>query len=276
MTHLLLPDARNSPAVAALAVACDDPRTGPAHGRSCSRRTFEGADAHFTQCGSNANCHIRSWSNSIPYCHRTSSHHSGASTHRSANACVDVSPGEANSPRAKFRPGWDNTTRDASAGFDLHFYETRAGESLPQRLSGLLGTPVVLMFWFPGCDPFMTDLQDIGSVYRGLRWGGVRFIGVQTHGCPQEGQEIVDELDLSYDFVFDDHGEASRLYGVVHVPKTVVLKADHTVAGWLKGRTESWWAQGSVGEHAGVFPPDGDSDSHRPRRYDLLRVLRVA
>ncbi len=119
--------------------------------------------------------------------------------------------------------------------FGLHFYETRAGESLPQRLSDLLGTPVVLMFWFPGCDPCMTDLQNIGSVYRGLRWGGVRFIGVQTYGFPQEGQEIVDELALSYDFVFDDHGEASRLYGVVHVPMTVVLNADHTVAGWLKG-----------------------------------------
>ena len=62
---------------------------------------------------------------------------------------------------------------------ELHFYENGAGQSLPQRLSDLRGTPVVLLFWFPGCQVCQIDMRNLGSAYNNLRWEGEGFTGVQ-------------------------------------------------------------------------------------------------
>ena len=114
--------------------------------------------------------------------------------------------------------------------FDLRFYEDRAEESLPQRLSDLRGTPVVLLFWFPDCEPCKTNLANMENEFRGARWVGAKFIGVQILGSPQESQATVADSGLSYHFVLDEQGDVSRQYGVNQVPTTVVLKSDHTVA----------------------------------------------
>ena len=81
--------------------------------------------------------------------------------------------------------------------FDLRFYEDRAEESLSQRLSDLRGTPVVLLFWFPDCEPCKTNLANMENEFRGARWVGAKFIGVQILGSPQEGQATVADSGLS-------------------------------------------------------------------------------
>ena len=147
----------------------------------------------------------------------------GVSSNTDPDATDD---GSATEPKASAR------SADAAPDFELVLYETEnhaKGESL--RLSQLLGSPVVVNFWFPSCPPCVAEMPDIERSFQEHRGNGVKFIGVQLLGLDtaEEGQSFVNELGVTYAIGPDEAGEIIRAYKITGFPSTLFLDREQNI-----------------------------------------------
>ena len=118
---------------------------------------------------------------------------------------------------------------DASPDFELELFSNdnyKAGERL--KLSELVGTPVLVNFWFPSCPPCRLEMPDFQKTYED-HGNKVQFIGVQTIGFDSidDGQNFVKELGISYAIGPDADGSILKSYKVSHFPTTFFLDSQH-------------------------------------------------
>ena len=121
---------------------------------------------------------------------------------------------------------------DAAPDFELVLFETEnhaKGESL--QLSQLLGSPVVVNFWFPSCPPCVAEMPEFERSFQNHRDDGVKFIGVQLLGLDtaEEGQSFIDDLGVTYAIGPDEAGEIIRAYKITGFPSTLFLDSEQNI-----------------------------------------------
>lgn len=134
--------------------------------------------------------------------------------------------GSATEPKASVR------SADAAPDFELVLFETEnhaKGESL--RLSQLLGSPVVVNFWFPSCPPCVAEMPEFERSFQKHRTDEVKFIGVQLLGLDtaEEGQSFIDDLGVTYAIGPDEFGDIIRAYKITGFPSTLFLDSEQNI-----------------------------------------------
>jgi thiol-disulfide isomerase/thioredoxin len=101
-----------------------------------------------------------------------------------------------------------------------------AGPDGDVRTSSLLGTPLLINFWYSSCKPCEKELPELAAMH--AEFGDtVRFVGVNTLD-DDFGAAFAGERGVSYELYGDAAGLADDL-GVVAFPVTVLVAADGTI-----------------------------------------------
>lgn len=141
----------------------------------------------------------------------------------SASQASQAAPG--NAPTSA---GPVTRSADAAPDFEMVLFgnENNAeGEIL--RMSDLVGTPVVLNFWFPSCPPCRAEMPDLEAAFQRHKADGVRFVGVTNMGLDtaQDARDFIAEIGVTYSLGADTDASIMRAYNVSGFPSTVFLDA---------------------------------------------------
>ena len=121
---------------------------------------------------------------------------------------------------------------DAAPDFELTLLGNEnheRGESL--RLSDLIGSPVVINFWYPSCPPCRLEMPDLEETFKNHKDDGVQFIGVQQLGLDtiEDGQGFIEDFGVTFAVGPDETGQIIKDYKPLGFPTTVFLDRDHNI-----------------------------------------------
>jgi peroxiredoxin len=102
----------------------------------------------------------------------------------------------------------------------------RDGEELSS--SDLLGSPLVLNFWFSTCPPCAKELPDFASVHAELG-DDVRFVGINTVDSVEVMERFAGERGVTYELYRDEFAELTDGIGAAAFPITVFVTSDGTI-----------------------------------------------
>ena len=140
----------------------------------------------------------------------------------------------------------------ATSGSPGPSYPAAAGFTLPvlgdsgQRLSlsQYEGKPVIVNFFASWCPPCQTETPLLASWYR-EQAGKVALLGLDENDTTADAQKFVAAKGVGYPIGFDPRTVAASAYGVVALPQTFFLNAQHRVVDHLYGAvTRSELAKG--------------------------------
>jgi cytochrome c biogenesis protein CcmG/thiol:disulfide interchange protein DsbE len=100
------------------------------------------------------------------------------------------------------------------------------GNDIPLR--SLIGTPMVINFWFSNCGPCKTELKDFGVVH-GELGDQIRFVGVNPEDTPEVNVSFAADRGVHYELYRDPDGAYSSAVGIVNAPVTLFVAADGTI-----------------------------------------------
>ena len=101
-------------------------------------------------------------------------------------------------------------------------------------LVGLRGQPVVVNLWASWCAPCRTEmplLQDAADTFE----GEAVILGVASNDDPEDAEQFVNRLGLTYPNVFDESGEIRAALGLAAYPTTIVFDANGDVSARVDG-----------------------------------------
>ena len=93
--------------------------------------------------------------------------------------------------------------------------------------SSLLGTPLVLNFWFSLCTPCKRELPDFAAVAAQYQ-GKVRFVGINTADVDL-GQKFATDLGVRYELLGDLNGRLISKLQINNFPVTVFVDASGAI-----------------------------------------------
>jgi peroxiredoxin len=104
--------------------------------------------------------------------------------------------------------------------------ETAEGETV--RLSELRGRPVVVNVWTSWCPPCREEMPALERVHQAYQEQGVVILGLNStsQDVRENALAFAGEQGLSFPIVFDEEGEATRLYQVRALPTTFFIDAN--------------------------------------------------
>jgi peroxiredoxin len=148
--------------------------------------------------------------------------------------------------------GWAISRDDGTAADDVTYDEpiveqfpsigTNAavsGDALPEvtlqdndgndvELRSLIGTPLIINFWYSNCGPCKTELKGFGVVH-GELGDQIRFVGVNPSDTPEVNKSFAADRGVHYELLRDPDGAYSSEIGIVNAPVTLFVAADGTI-----------------------------------------------
>jgi peroxiredoxin len=95
-------------------------------------------------------------------------------------------------------------------------------------LASLLGTPLVINFWYSGCAPCSQELRGFGTVH-GELGDRVRFIGINPSDDAETNESFAADRGVHYELLRDPDGAYSSAVGIMTAPVTLFVAADGTI-----------------------------------------------
>lgn len=93
-------------------------------------------------------------------------------------------------------------------------------------LDAAKGKVVVINFWASWCGPCKVEAPHFEKAYMEFKAQGVRFIGIAVDDSTDDVKAFVKREGLSFPIGLDDTGDIPKLYGVMALPKTVIVGKD--------------------------------------------------
>ena len=125
-----------------------------------------------------------------------------------------------------------SASADAAPDFDLVLFETANHvKDEPFKMSGQVGHPVIVNFWFPSCPPCVAEMPDLEQIFQDHRDDGLEVVGVQLVGLDtaQDGQDFVNELGVTYALGPDNDAEIIMDYSITGFPTSVFVNSDGSI-----------------------------------------------
>ena len=99
----------------------------------------------------------------------------------------------------------------------------------------LRGTPVILNFWATWCEPCVTEMPYLQSVYEQYRERSLRLIAVNLGETYPVVDSWVKRNGLYFDIAFDTDGAIATAYRLRGQPSTFVIAPDGRIANIFYG-----------------------------------------
>jgi peroxiredoxin len=95
-------------------------------------------------------------------------------------------------------------------------------------LRSLIGTPLIINFWYSTCGPCKAELTGFGNVHAQLG-EQIRFVGVNPSDTPEVNVSFAAERGVRYELLRDPDGAYSDAVGIASAPVTLFVSADGTI-----------------------------------------------
>lgn len=123
----------------------------------------------------------------------------------------------------RFTSGGDSGQVDELPTVDL----VAVGDSTVST-DDLLGTPMVVNFWYAACPPCANELKYFAAVHE--QYGDeVRFIGINAIDTVEEMTEFAGERGVTYELLQDRLAELQTDLRLTSFPTTLFVEADGTI-----------------------------------------------
>ncbi|WP_394824205.1 TlpA family protein disulfide reductase [Pendulispora albinea] len=98
------------------------------------------------------------------------------------------------------------------------------------------GKAVILDFWATWCGPCQAQSPVLDRLAHRYE-NDVAVLGVNTSDAPGAAAQWISDHKISYPIVYDDDGDAARLYSVVNLPTLVILSREGKIIAVREGFT---------------------------------------
>ena len=111
------------------------------------------------------------------------------------------------------------------------------------------GKPLLINFWASTCVPCVTEMPDLERSFQ-ANGQAVGFLGIQVAESPDAGTEMIGRTGITYPVGRDPRGSVFQAFGGVGLPRTVLVRADGTIAYVHTGPLDATELQQAIDEHA--------------------------
>ena len=91
------------------------------------------------------------------------------------------------------------------------------------------GRPLLINFWSSICGPCIKEMPDLQQSYQ-ANGSQVDYLGLQVSERAQNGLDMISRTGITYPTGRDVSAEVFRAFGGVGLPRTVIVRADGTIA----------------------------------------------
>lgn len=116
------------------------------------------------------------------------------------------------------------------------------------RTIDLIGTPLVVNFWYSTCPPCRREMPAFAEVDEALG-GSVRFVGVNPVDNAATARSFAESVGVSYDNLLDPDGALIVAAGIAAFPTTLLVAADGTIAFQHAGAMTAKQLRSAIDEH---------------------------
>jgi peroxiredoxin len=96
------------------------------------------------------------------------------------------------------------------------------------ELRSLIGTPMIINYWYSSCAPCAKELPAFAAVHADLG-DQIRFVGVNPSDDPEHNLAFAADHGVHYELLRDPAGAYMGGIGVTSVPMTIFVSADGTI-----------------------------------------------
>lgn len=104
----------------------------------------------------------------------------------------------------------------------------------------LLGTPLIINFWFSTCEPCRREKPVLAAAHR-TYGDSIRFVGLNMNDTPAVAQQFAKRYGVAYELFTQPSGALIAALGIATAPFTLLIDSDgrivHQVAGELTAST---------------------------------------
>jgi thiol-disulfide isomerase/thioredoxin len=91
------------------------------------------------------------------------------------------------------------------------------------------GKPLLINFWSSICAPCVEEMPALEQTYQANQ-GEVGFLGLQVSERAEAGLDMIEKTGVTYPTGRDVPGKVFQAFGGVGLPRTVLVRADGTIA----------------------------------------------
>ncbi len=113
--------------------------------------------------------------------------------------------------------------------------------------STLLGTPLVINFWYSTCEPCRREMPVLNSADT-RNEGRVRFIGLNMSDSAEVALKFAKTYGVSYELFIDPSGSLISRLGIAIAPFTLFVDRDGVIVGQVAGELTTATLQAQIDE----------------------------
>lgn len=119
-------------------------------------------------------------------------------------------------------------TNQVSSGEPLPAATLDAVDGSEVETRDLLGTPLVINFWYSTCEPCRREMPAFAAAH--ATFGDrVTFIGVNMYDSALAASNFAERYGVDYDILLDTNGELVSELGIALAPTTILVDAEGTI-----------------------------------------------
>ncbi len=119
-------------------------------------------------------------------------------------------------------------TNKLSSGEDLPKATLAGVDGSEVTTRDLVGTPLVINFWYSTCEPCRRELPAFASAH-GKFADRVTFIGVNMYDSAVAAANFAERYGVEYDILLDSNGELVGELGIALAPTTILVDSAGTI-----------------------------------------------
>lgn len=103
----------------------------------------------------------------------------------------------------------------------------------PVQLGSLVGTPLVINYWYATCPPCREEMPAFALVAAEFA-GRVRFVGINPQDSAEQARAVAAERGVTFEQLLDPTQRSVDALALTGFPSTVLVRSDGTIASTIR------------------------------------------
>lgn len=138
---------------------------------------------------------------------------------------------------------------ESAADLPEETFELSTGEEA--TFEDFLGRPLVVNFFASWCPPCRAEMPDLEEVHQAVA-DRVTFLGFDLQDTREDGEALVEETGVTYQWAFDPRGDIYRAFEGFAMPTTLWISAAGQILDRDNGAIDADTIRDRIEEHFGV------------------------